>query len=66
MARLTLRRLNAMDNALSAMLAGEDNTGDWDEAVTRADLEAASEWVSAQINKRQAALKSTAAKEGEK
>lgn len=57
MVRLTLRRLNAMDNALSAMLAGEDNTGDWDEDVTRADLEAASEWVSAQITKRQAALK---------
>ena len=64
MARLTLRRLNAMDNALSAMLAGEDNTGDWGETVTRDDLEAASEWVSAQINKRQAALKLTAAQEG--
>lgn len=64
MARLTLRRLNAMDNALSAMLAGEDNTGDWDDAVTRDDLEAASEWVSAQIAKREAALKATAAQKG--
>ncbi len=52
MTRLTMKRLLAMDNALSAMLAGEDNTGDWDEAVTRADLEGASEWVSAQIAKR--------------
>lgn len=52
MVRLTMKRLLAMDNALSAMLAGEDNAGDWDETVTRADLEAASEWVSAQIAKR--------------
>ena len=50
--RLTMRRLAAMDNALSAMLAGEDNTGDWSEEVTRADLEAASDWVSEQMRKR--------------
>lgn len=53
MARLTMKRLLAMDNALSAMLAGEDNTGDWDEAVTRADLDGASEWVTHQIAKRE-------------
>lgn len=41
-----------MDNALSAMLAGEDNTGDWSAEVTRADLEAASDWVSEQMQKR--------------
>lgn len=53
MARLTLKRLLAMDNALSAMLAGEDNAGDWDEDVTRDDLEGASTWVAEQIRKRQ-------------
>lgn len=58
MARLTLRRLIAMDNALSAMLAGEDGDGDWDPAVTRGDLEGASAWVTAQIIKRESALAS--------
>lgn len=53
MSRLTKRRLIAMDNALSAMLAGEDHEGDWAEEVSRSDLEGAHDWVSEQLRKRQ-------------
>lgn len=53
MARLTMKHLLAMDNALSAMLAGEDNTGDWDDEITRDDLQGASDWVTHQIAKRE-------------
>lgn len=40
-ARWSIRRINAAQNAISAMLAGEDQAGDWSEEVTRADLEGA-------------------------
>ncbi len=53
MTRLTKRRLDAMANALGAMLAGEDNQGDWDQDVTREDLEAAEQWVCEQLRKRE-------------
>ena len=53
MSRLTKRRLVAMDNALSAMLAGDDHEGDWAEGVCRSDLEGALDWVSQQLRKRQ-------------
>lgn len=55
MTRLTKRRLDAMANALGAMLAGEDNQGDWDEDVKREDLEAAEQWVREQLRKREKA-----------
>jgi hypothetical protein len=55
MVRLTKRRLEAISNALSAMLAGEDHQGDWGEDVSRADLEAAEDWVSQQLAKREKA-----------
>jgi hypothetical protein len=55
MTRLTKRRLDAMANALGAMLAGEDNQGDWDEGVKREDLEAAERWVCEQLRKREKA-----------
>jgi hypothetical protein len=52
MTRLTKRRLLAMENALSAMLAGEPHQGDWGESVEPGDLEAALNWVSEQLEKR--------------
>lgn len=36
-----MRRINAALSAVAAMLAGEDNEGDWPEDVTREDLEGA-------------------------
>lgn len=50
--RLTLRRLRAMENAVSAMEAGEQGEGDWDPDISREDMEAALEWVVQQISKR--------------
>lgn len=52
MTRLTLRRLNAMENAVSAMLAHADNEGDWQDDVTRKDLDCAHDWIIEQIKKR--------------
>jgi len=39
--KLTQRQLKAAISAINAMLAGEDNTGDWPNEVTRRDLEGA-------------------------
>ena len=39
--RWSHKRLNAAASAVAAMLAGEDNEGDWPEDVTRADLDGA-------------------------
>ena len=52
MARLTKRLLNAMQDALSAMLAGVEGEGDWPKVLPRRDLEDAGDWVSAQLSKR--------------
>lgn len=52
--RLTKRVLNAMDNAVTAMLSGEEGEGDWDPEVSRWDLENAQEWVGEQLAKRRA------------
>lgn len=51
--RLTLRRLTAMEAALSAMLAGPQGEGDWPEEIPVEDVEAAHDWVCEQINKRE-------------
>ena len=51
MTRLTKRRLDAMLSAVVAMLAGE---GEGDaEGVNFADLEAAADWISEQLRKRE-------------
>ena len=50
--RLTKRLLEAMSAALSAMLAGEDNQGDWPEDLPRRDLEDADRWIAQQLAKR--------------
>ena len=51
--RLTKRLLEAMSAALCAMLAGEENQGDWPEDLPRQDLEDAETWVSNQLSKRE-------------
>lgn len=60
MTRLTLPRLRAMENALSAMLAGADHEGDWCPSVSRDDMEAAEAWVGEQIARRKRAAKTKA------
>ena len=50
--RLTKRLLNAMDDAVNAMLAGSEGEGDWPEDLPRKDLDEASTWIAAQIRKR--------------
>lgn len=50
---LTLRRLLAMQGAVCAMNAGAENEGDWPEGVTRDDMDAAENWISEQIAKRE-------------
>lgn len=47
---LTLKRLRAMESALAFVLAGEHNTSDGH--PPERDLEAALDWVQAQIRKR--------------
>lgn len=51
--RLTVRRLKAIEGALSAMLAGAENEGDWPDDVKRADMEAAYEWVTDRLAARE-------------
>lgn len=51
--RLTIRLLKAMDAALTAMLAGEAEEGDWPEGMPKGDLEDAQGWVTEQIARRQ-------------
>jgi hypothetical protein len=50
--RLTKRLLEAMSSAVSAMLAGADNEGDWPEDLPRRDLEDADRWIAQQLTKR--------------
>jgi hypothetical protein len=52
MTRLTKRRLEAMQGALSAMLAGYEGEGDWPEGVSRDDMDAALSWVFEQLERR--------------
>jgi hypothetical protein len=52
--RLTKRLLEAMSSAVTAMLAGEENQGDWPEDLPRRDLEDAELWIAQQLAKRQA------------
>lgn len=60
MARLTLRRLNAMQEALNSRLAGEINAEFGPEfEIKREDYDAALEWVQAQIEKRESGNKGT-------
>ena len=40
MTRWTKKRLDAVINAVTAMLAGEEGEGDWDPNTSAADLEA--------------------------
>lgn len=51
MTRLTKKRLEAMQNAISAMLSGEQGEGDWDPDVSREALEAADDWVNEKLRK---------------
>jgi hypothetical protein len=51
--RLTMRRLRAMEAALSAMLAGEQGEGDWPEEIPVEDAAAAHDWVCEQLDKRE-------------
>lgn len=51
--RLTVRRLKAMEEALSSRLAGENDIDGDPDAPTHADYEAAWEWVIQQMNKRE-------------
>jgi len=53
MTRLTLRRLNAIEEALSARLAGERDCYDDPDTPTDADYEAAYDWVTEQIERRE-------------
>lgn len=50
--RLTKRLLEAMGTAIGAMLAGMEGEGDWPDDLPRRDLEAAEDWVAAQLAKR--------------
>ena len=50
--RLTLRRLNAIEGALAAILAGETGEGDWPKDATFEDMAAAHHWVCEQIERR--------------
>ncbi len=43
--RLNKRMLNALETAVSAMLAGEQGEGDWPDDLPKDDLELAHEWV---------------------
>lgn len=52
--RLTLKRLAAMEGALSALLAGMEGEGDWPEDVAMKTVEDAHGWVCEQIRKRAA------------
>ncbi|MEL6569381.1 MAG: hypothetical protein AAFQ22_13255 [Pseudomonadota bacterium] len=52
--RLTVKRLEAMQAALNAMLAGCDHEGDWPEDVTREALDGAHSWVCEQLRRRRA------------
>lgn len=52
--RLTLRKLNAMDCALSAMMAGQEGEGDWPEDLSYCDLDDAHAWICQEISKREA------------
>ena len=54
--RLTLKRLYAMQNALSSMLAGMEGEGDWNPEISEADMEAAHEWVWDRITEKQSGL----------
>lgn len=54
MTPLTLRRLRAIEGALSALLAGEVGDGDWPEEVTRKDAEMAFSWCLDQIGRKEA------------
>lgn len=49
---LTLRRLNAIEEALSSRMAGERDCGDDPDMPNDDDYDAAYEWVSEQISKR--------------
>ncbi len=51
--RLTLRKLIAMEAAVSAMLAGMEGEGDWPDDLPKRDLEAAEDWINEQIAKRE-------------
>lgn len=56
---LTLRRLRAMDGAVTAMLAGSEGEGDWPEGVTTDDMEAAGDWISHQIAMRTVSVRAS-------
>lgn len=60
--RWTLSRTRAALSAVSAMLAGEDNEGDWPEDVKREDLEASHELLCAQRDRLEARIAASAAK----
>jgi len=51
--RLTKRLLEAMEAALTSMLAGPEGEGDWPEDLPRRDLEDAEDWIAAQLAKRE-------------
>ena len=51
--RLTKRLLNAMSDAVNAMLAGMEGEGDWPEDLPEKDLQDASDWIVAQLRKRE-------------
>jgi hypothetical protein len=50
--RLTRRLLEAMQAAVTAMLAGQEGEGGWPEDVGRSDLEKAEDWIAEQIRRR--------------
>lgn len=50
--RLTKRLLVAMEEAVTAMLAGIEGQGDWPEGLPRDDLDDAADWIDAQLAKR--------------
>jgi hypothetical protein len=52
MTRLTLRRLNAIEEALSSRLAGEMDISVGENSFSYKDYYAAYDWVSEQISKR--------------
>lgn len=52
MTRLTMRRLRAIEGALSALLAGPEGVGDWPEDVTWEDADAAHNWVCDEMDRR--------------
>lgn len=60
--RLTMKRLEAMEGALSAMCAGCEGEGDWPDDVSMEAMEGAHGWVCEQIAKRQKPPSGEAAK----